>query len=121
MSIETEEICLFGSRIAEEMLKIGLKQKQFATRITVSDRTLRSWLSDTTAPNLRDLRMIEGAGCDAWYIYSGEKSPLAEDGQKEQPSPAERAGAYIASLQLSESDAELLRKIAKRMTTQPSP
>lgn len=121
MSIETEINYLFGERIAEEMLKTGLKQKQFASRITVSDRTLRSWLSDTTAPNLRDLRMIEGAGCDAWYIYSGEKQLLSEDGQKAHPSAAELAGAYIASLQLGEDDAELLRKIAKRMAIQPSP
>lgn len=117
MSNETEINFLFGSRIAEEMQKTGLKQKQFATRITTSDRTLRSWLSGTTVPNLRDLRMMEGAGCDAWYIYSGEKLPPAEDGQNTPPSPAERAGAYIASLQLSEADAELLRTIAKRMAT----
>lgn len=115
MSNETEKNCLFGSRIAEEMLKTGLKQKQFATRITTSDRTLRSWLSDTTVPNLRDLRMMEGAGCDAWYIYSGEKSPLSTEGQNETSSPAERAGAYIASLQLSDADAELLRAMARRM------
>ena len=117
MSIKTEEICLFSPRIAEEMLKTGLKQKKFATRIATSDRTLRSWLSDATVPNLRDLRMMEGAGCDAWYIYSGEKLPTAEDGRNEPPSPAERAAAYIASLPLSEADAELLRAMAKRLAT----
>lgn len=114
MSIETEENFLFGSRIAEEMQKTGLKQKQFATRIAVSDRTLRSWLSDTTAPNLRDLRMMQGAGCDAWYIYSGENRPPADG---ESPSSAERAGAYIASLHLSEDDAKMLRALAKRIAT----
>lgn len=116
MSMNTEDKFLFGPRIAEEMQNTGLKQKQFADRITVSDRTLRSWLSGNTVPNLRDLHMMEGAGCDAWYIYSGEKLPPSSS-EHATPSAAERAGAYIASLNLSEDDAQLLREMAKRLAT----
>lgn len=116
MSTKAEDKCHFGPRIAEEMQHTGFTQKQFATRIAVSDRTLRSWLSENTAPNLRDLHMMEGAGCDAWYIYSGEKLPPSGSEHAE-PTAAERAGAYVASLNLSEDDAKLLRDMAKRLAT----
>lgn len=116
MSTNPEYKFLFGPRIAEEMQHTGLKQKQFAARIMVSDRTLRSWLSGNTVPNLRDLHMMDGAGCDAWYIYSGEKLPPSSSEHAE-PTAAERAGAYVASLNLSEEDAQLLRDMAKRLAT----
>lgn len=115
MSTEAEEYFRFGERISEEMERIGLKQKQFATRICVSDRTLRSWLSDSTAPDLRDLRMMEGAGCDTWYIITGERLHQSIEQPTAPYTAAERAAAVIAMFKLSEDDAELLKVFAKRL------
>ena len=118
--MDQEEIFRFGSRIAEEMSRIGLKQKEFAGRLCVSDRTVRSWFADTTAPTLRDLRMMEGIGCDPWYIMSGERRPSDSESDpslRVVNTAAQKAAKTIKSLDLSEADAVQLIWLAKRFAT----
>lgn len=75
---KADENFRFGERIAAEMERVGMNQRQFAARIGVSDRTLRSWLADLTSPNARDLAQMLEAGCDIWYVMTGAHSPRAE-------------------------------------------
>jgi transcriptional regulator with XRE-family HTH domain len=51
-----------------------MNQGDFAARVVVSDKTLRSWEQGKTAPDLFQLERLDDAGCDVLYIVTGYRS-----------------------------------------------
>ena len=98
----------------------GYKQKSFATRLAITERTLRSWINEATAPDLRDLLRMEDAGLDIWYILSGERIQGISERRRDSYLPAESLAELIATLPLDSRDAELLKLLALRLSGRQS-
>lgn len=119
MSTIGENICTIGARFREERDRLGLSQATLASKIFTSDRTIKNYEADQSAPRANELARFADLGGDVLYIVTGERQPLIRQHGVEQPVAVYSAAAdlakYVARLDLSDTDAALLKAFAGRL------
>ena len=106
----------YSDRLREERKRLKKNQKEFAAMIDMAERTYWDRESGTAIPDADFLARLREFGVDVWYIITGERMPMGVAQSPVPYSPASRASAAIQALTLTETDAELVTAMAKRLS-----
>lgn len=116
MSTIEEEYFTIGQRFREERERLKYTQGALATRICMSDRTVKNYESGASSPKANELQRFGLVGADVLYIVCGQRSePLSVQEVSPAYRPAEQLAELIRSLKLSEPDAAMIAGFAKRL------
>lgn len=107
-----EEIFNIGGRLSEERKRKGLSQESLGTLMRTTGRTVKKYESNETSPRATELLLLSGQGFDVLYIVTGERTPVDSINAS---SAAERLAQFVANINLSDADAQLLRVMAERL------
>lgn len=92
-----------------------MSQAKLAGLLATSSRTVISWESAVSYPKASDLLLMHSQGMDIMYIVTGRRPAL---GVAEPAAPyvvSADLATHVATLKLSEKDAELLRAMADHL------
>lgn len=116
MSTENrEEIFKIGARLREERERMGLSQETLGSRIGTTGRTIKKYEGNETSPRATELLQLSGLGADVFYIVTGKRLPPGVAETRTAFTAAEHLGRFIADLNLTDGDAELLKAMAIRL------
>lgn len=104
---------LINDRLREERKRLKKNQKEFAAMLDMAERTYWDRESGAAVPDADFLAKLREFGVDVWYIITGEHMSTGTAAVK---SPAGYAAHTIQSLKLSETDADMVVKLAKRLS-----
>lgn len=108
-----------GSRLKQERKRLSLSQEALCTILGIKDpKTLRSWESGTTAPDMSQLVVLMENSFDVAFVLTGRRDPamLVAQSRADYVLPAQRVAAEIAGLPLEKEDAEILLALARRLS-----
>lgn len=108
-----EEIFNIGGRLMEERKRKGLSQETLGTLMRTTGRTVKKYESNETSPRATELLLLSGQGFDVLYIITGERTPVASITAS---NAAERLAQFVANINLSDEDAQLLLSMAARLS-----
>ena len=111
-----EEIFNIGSRLREERERITYSQEALGTRVGTTGRTIKKYESNETSPRAIELLQMYSLGMDVLYIVTGVRLPVGTPEVRGAHTPAETLAEFITTLKLSESDSEMLRSFASRLS-----
>ncbi len=109
---KSEDFVSVGDRFRKEREKLHLTQKQLASRLATTEKTIIGYEGGGTMPKLAKLVLFHGLGADLLYILVGDQSM-----DSEASTPASKVAVEISRLDLGEDDARLLVNLAKRMAS----
>lgn len=109
-----------GERIARVRKAAGLSQESFAQIGGVGRQTQIHYEKNDRSPDAAYLAGLASAGYDVYYIITG-KTLTPSSGVSEcrhfSYSPAQIVSEEIATMQLTIEDADLLRSLARRLSS----
>ena len=111
-TIEGEETFGIGARLREERARLDWSQEQVAECVGTSGRTIKKYESEVTMIGATELRRFGDAGADVLYIVTGRHQPVD---LAHPATAAQRLAAAIASLKLTDADAEQILAMARRL------
>lgn len=115
MSItQHEEYVIIGDRLRAERERLGQTQKELASKLKTSERTIISYEYGQTAPKLDKLILLCSLGADINFILTGTRSAVD---LVTAVTPAQRLAVCLAELPLGEPDCEIVLNIAKRLAS----
>lgn len=82
------------------------------------EKTVRNWETGLSAPDATALTCLADKGGDVLYVVTGRRAPhhIGESSAAIPLTPIQKALNRLSTLDLSESDADLLLMLARRMT-----
>lgn len=107
-----------GGRLKQERKRLSLSQEALCTILGIKDpKTLRSWESGTTAPDMGQLVVLMRHGFDVVFVLTGRRDSAVHVAQSsaDYVLPAQRVAVEIAGLPLEKDDAEMLLALARRL------
>lgn len=119
-TLDREELFNIGRRLRDERTRLGLSQEAFGTKVGTTGRTIKKYEGNETSPRASELLVAWGFGLDVLYVITGERSPLSLREERASYAPAEKLAEDIRALTLSESDAQLMGDLIKRLASKGS-
>jgi transcriptional regulator with XRE-family HTH domain len=105
-----------GERLRREREALDIKPEPFAIACGAKKSSQYRYESGERSPDGEYFALAAKLGIDVLYVLTGQRQQLLI-GEPRPPAytPAEHLAVFIATLKLSEVDAEMLKELAKRL------
>ncbi|MRR49420.1 MAG: helix-turn-helix domain-containing protein [Rhodocyclaceae bacterium] len=114
-----------SARFRKERETLGYSRPELAEKLDVTSDTVKNWEAGRSLPDAHRLALFYELGADVMFIITGMESKVSFV-EQEVPSnyfqgeriltPAQKAAGKIKTMDLTESDADLLLSLARRLS-----
>ena len=112
---ESEENSSIGARLKVERVRLKLSQVELGELFGVDRKVIRWYEENKTSPRADQLLSLWNRGGDLLYIVAGVHMPLLAMQRQAPYTAAQRLASEVITLNLSETDAEMLMALAVRL------